>query len=96
MNLNVGEIFEISKMDGVSIDRALIKLGEEVGELNAAHLVFTDSPNKSKSADGNVLEEGTDIVMCALDYLQKAGFSVEDVNAMIARKCPKWKAKFIK
>jgi predicted GTPase len=95
MKINVDEIYQISAVDGITLDRSLIKLGEEVGELNAAHLAFVGSPNKSKSSDANILEEGTDVLMCDLDYLFKAGFTVDDINDKLIEKCAKWKAKFV-
>jgi len=68
----------------------VIKLGEELGELNAAILVADDSPNKSRSATGNVLEEGCDVLMCVLNIIYQRGYTDEDINEMVSRKNTKW------
>jgi hypothetical protein len=71
----------------------LLKLGEEVGELNAAHINKLGLANKSASSDSNTLEEVVDVIICAADYAFKDGASMKDLNQMIAKKLLKWEAK---
>ena len=92
-NIQTLSVFSVSNMDGLTPTDALLKIGEEYGELCAAHLNKENKPNKSASSSPNVEEEAVDLLICVLDYLNKSGFSAYDINEMIDKKVPKWKAK---
>lgn len=88
--LDVSAIFLNSSMDNLDSTAALIKLGEEYGELCSAHLNEADLANKSASSSPNTDEEAVDIILCAVDYLAKKGRTVEEINEIINVKSNKW------
>ena len=94
--IDISKVADISRTDGVSAAHALIKCQEEVGELATAFLCQEGAKNVSASADSNVLEEGTDVVMCALDVMFKSGKTAFQINQMLGQKMTKWKAKIEK
>ena len=73
-----------------------IKIQEEVGELSSAILNKLNVPNKSSSSQGNVLEEGVDVIMCVLDVLFTFGHTESDIQKMITTKNAKWEEKLKK
>jgi hypothetical protein len=85
-----------SKSDGLDTTAALLKTGEELGELNAAHINKLNLANKSASSSPNTLEEAVDVVLCALDYAFKDGATIEQINQMIEKKVLKWELKIAK
>lgn len=93
MHLELEGISICSAHDGLSTTASLLKLGEEVGELNAAHINKIGLSNKSASSDSNTLEEAVDVIICATDYAFKDGATIEQLNEMITTKLIKWSAK---
>lgn len=84
------KVLVVSDTDSVGIMPALAKTTEELGELAAAVLAFTGQPNVSASADDNVLEEATDLLICALDIAYKAGHTPAQIETMAEVKLQKW------
>lgn len=95
MNLNLDSIIAGTNADKLPPEAHLIKLTEEVGELASAHLCLNNVPNKSASSKPNVLEEGVDAVICALSYLIRSGFSVEEIQHWIEIKGAKRMKKIL-
>lgn len=85
----------ISKLDSQTVLPVIIKAGEEFGELCAAVLKKQACSNASASSEDNDLEEGIDVIMCILDYLLKAGYSLAQMNTMMNIKLTKWANKII-
>lgn len=96
MKIDVQAIYNNSKRDGLDSTAALLKIGEEQGELFSAHLNKLDLANKSASSEPNTLEEGVDLLMCDVDYLFKEGYTIEQINEEIQKKCIKWESKIIR
>lgn len=96
MKLDLEGISICSAHDGLDTTASLLKLGEEVGELNAAHINKLNLRNKSASSSANTLEEVVDVLICAADYAFKDGATMKDLNEMIKKKLVKWEAKIIK
>ena len=94
--LQVLAIKQCSLSDELDTTAALLKIGEELGELNAAHINKLNLANKSASSSPNTLEEAVDVVLCALDYAFKDGSTIEQINQMIEKKVLKWELKIAK
>lgn len=93
MFINIAAIKECSDKDKLDTTAALLKLGEEHGELVAAHINKLGLANKSKSSSPNTLEEVVDVIMCSVDFAFKDGATVDQLNEMIEKKIEKWKKK---
>ena len=92
--LDMTKLEAISKKDVYSSpEQAFAKITEEMGEFAAAFLVHTNSPNKSKTAEDNPLEEGVDTAMCIFDVLYKLGYTTEQINETLQTKLDKWDSK---
>lgn len=82
---------------GISYERNMMKLTEEVGELSQALLAYLGSTTASASASGttreHVLEECCDVINNAMNILNRLGVSNEEAKAMFDRKLSKWEAK---
>ena len=75
------------------IERKIMKLSEEVGEINQEILKFTNSPNASKSAVGtrlSVIEECIDAMIVLEDLLSHLETTEEEREKIQARKVRKW------
>lgn len=89
-------IREISKRDNKSIQRRLIKLMEEVGELATEINLLDGDFHKKRTKEelhNNIIEEGVDSLICAVDILVKQGATEEEIVSIIKRKCAKWAQK---
>ncbi len=91
--IDTQKILAVSKSDGNKLLNRAGKLSEELGEFWAALLCETASPNASASSEPNVLEEGTDVLICVLDVLYRAGYDDVDIQHMVDTKTEKWAAK---
>jgi len=91
--INTQAIRHLSDLDTTPFMNRVVKSQEELGEMAAAALVAAASPNASASADDNLLEEATDVVICALDVLFAAGYQESQIVQMIDTKCRKWARK---
>jgi NTP pyrophosphatase (non-canonical NTP hydrolase) len=91
---NMIEIDVLSNKESANSSQLLMKLMEEVGELTAAYLKSTGSPNASASADENILEELADVCIVALSIAHKITDSdFEEFNKIISLKLSKWRMK---
>lgn len=95
MSLDLKELENTSWLsrDGASLEFRTLKVGEESGELAAAVLNHLDSPNKSKSSQDNVLEEGCDTLITVFDVLFRTGHHIGEIQTMMNRKIGKWQSK---
>ena len=91
--IDIDQVQTLSAKDNVPRAYSALKLMEEAGELAAAFLATHNTKNKSASADSNVLEEGVDVIMCALDVLFKHGYTQHSIQEMLNQKCDKWDRK---
>lgn len=97
MKIDVTRIYELSKKENKiipSIDKRILKMVEELGELAGAQLCKDNSFNKSKSSHPDTLEEGVDALICDLDVLFGSEYSLEQIQEMIDKKVEKWAKKF--
>lgn len=98
MNTIIMQILKIAATDRKDVFQKLAKLGEEVGELNKAVLLYeeahgTEYRDVSRSeARAMVVEEIVDVVMVALSILPFVG-TITDLIPMFAKKLEKWETK---
>lgn len=83
---------------GISLERKMMKLYEEGGEMAQAMLKYLGSENVSASTDGKdakalVLEEGCDVLNVLLDIFNAMEFTTEECRAMFDKKLDKWESK---
>jgi len=83
---------------GVGIEKKVMKLFEEGGELSQAMLKYVKSPNVSASADvvdvrALVMEECMDVTNVILDIVNAMGFNDDECKEMFDKKLNKWEAK---
>lgn len=98
--INTERLHELSKADaGISLERKLLKLSEESGELAQEVLAFVGSLNASKSADGtknSVLEEACDVINVIVDIVNAVADD-EDAEQFVIqifeKKLDKWEGK---
>jgi NTP pyrophosphatase (non-canonical NTP hydrolase) len=86
----------IGDQDWTPIPFRYLKLVEEVGEAAASVLLQEKSPNVSASTSSTVLEELSDVLICALDILFQYGYTQEEIESMVLKKLDKWMAKIHK
>ena len=98
--IDVARLHELSIVDvGVSLERKLIKLTEEAGELAQEVLKYVDSPNASKSAEGtkeSVLEEACDVINVIMDIVNAVADDEESQQFVVdifSKKLDKWESK---
>jgi NTP pyrophosphatase (non-canonical NTP hydrolase) len=88
------EIELLTHVDKKNLLEMSLKTTEEVGEL--AEAVLSSSGVHGNNYKGktkqDVLEEAADTVICAISVAIKAGFGLDDITRMAARKCEKWAA----
>ena len=89
----------LSQKNKKSLEHILIKLGEEVGELNEAFLnEISSNGNEYKTKEkckkelrDDVLEEAVDVLMIVYSFLIKKGFKEEEIDKTLKTKVEKWK-----
>lgn len=96
------EIYNRNKKLGMlqkkgSIPTSLIKLGEEVGELNEAYL-RSIGYKKEKESDANqdLKEECVDVLIMALDIANKLDMTKTELYDLFDKKLDKWESKYCK
>ncbi len=92
------EIYELTQLDGKSLQERTLKLSEEAGELAQAVLTVTKAPGSTykNHSLADVREEAADAAIVALSILaqtcsSEAEFSAE-LDRLIGAKCAKWKS----
>jgi len=95
------EIYNRTKSLGMlqegSIPTSLIKLGEEVGELNEAYL-RSIGYKKGKESDANqdLKEECVDTLIMILDIANKLDITKKELYTLLDIKLDKWESKYCK
>jgi NTP pyrophosphatase (non-canonical NTP hydrolase) len=86
-------IRSLTKLDGKTKVQRALKLCEETGEVAAAILSETNAPGcEYKKLDINdVKEEIADVIILAGSLIADYGFSDDEINQQIIKKCEKWK-----
>ncbi|QDG75733.1 MazG-like family protein [Labrenzia sp. PHM005] len=92
------EIYELTQLDGKSLQERTLKLSEESGELAQAVLTVTKAPGSTykNHSLADVREEAADAAIVALSILaqtcsSEAEFSAE-LDRLMGAKCAKWKS----
>jgi len=86
-------IQSISHKDVADAKGLTLKSMEELGELVQALLWENGYKKTDKTAEqirDNQLEEACDVIICMLGALEKLGFTYEQIETMINKKCNKW------
>ena len=83
-----------------SVENKLLKLGEEVGELNRAWLALVGANNASRDANKNeveVMEEAIDVFIVIYDIIRnlekKLNISQDKTEKILEKKIKKWYKK---
>lgn len=66
---------------------------EEVGELSKELRVKYDSTSYKQEGEDGILGESCDILISLIDLLILEGYTEEDINRTVVKKCDKWKSK---
>lgn len=98
--IDVKRLHRLSKTDaGIALERKLLKLSEESGELAQEVLAYVGSENASKRAAGtkeSVLEESVDVLNVIMDIINAVAETEEDeefVSNIFKKKLDKWEGK---
>lgn len=66
---------------------------EEVGELSKELRVKYDTTSYKQEGKDGILGESCDILISLIDLLILEGYTEEDINKTVVKKCNKWKSK---
>lgn len=93
MNTNILNIIkELTKLDKKSLSEKALKVTEEVGELARKVLPYEGAhgTNHRFTSKRDVIEESTDIIVCALCTAFEVGGEISDIEEMMKEKAQKW------
>lgn len=82
-----------------TIDRRMLKFGEEVGEFYAASLIYDGGKGSRLGKAGkrrHLLEEGCDVLIVLLSILFLHGFKISEISKMMNEKMDKWERRLDK
>lgn len=99
---NIKKVKELTIKDSKnSLERKLMKIGEECGELNQAALAYVGASNASRGSTGfsdrelrlNLLEEACDVLNSTMNVIFNEKFTDAEIRNMFDRKLSKWESK---
>jgi NTP pyrophosphatase (non-canonical NTP hydrolase) len=97
------DVIDITKLaesseDGLSVEKCVSKLTEEVGELAQVLNKTIGLKGKRKSFDevrSDVIEESADVIQNVLCITSKFGISLEEIIEEMYNKNIKWKERYV-
>lgn len=82
-----------SIQNGRTSKNVFLQVVEEVGELSKELRVKYDNTSYKQEGEDGILGESCDILVSLIDLLILEGYTEEEINQTVSKKCNKWKSK---